>query len=95
MIITDISVHNILKITCTETTQKRIKTSTPQTNKPKSPVPFQELNDVQLGLLRMFSRPMSHEESLDLRRAIVNHLSAKMLSEVDKIVVEKSITQKD
>lgn len=34
MIITHTFVHNILKITCIETTQKRIKTSTTQTKFP-------------------------------------------------------------
>lgn len=78
-----------------EAIRKHTKISDSPKSKTKSSVPFQELNEVQLGLLRMFSRPMSREESLDLRRAIVNHLSEKMLNEVDKVVEEKSITQKD
>lgn len=58
-------------------------------------VNFNDLNDVQLGLLRMFSRPMTQEQTLKIKRAIVNHLSEDLDAEIEKVVVEKGITEKD
>jgi len=54
-------------------------------------VNFNSLNDVQIGLLRMFSRPMTEEQTLKIKRAIGNHLS----EELEKVVLEKGITEKD
>lgn len=61
----------------------------------KKVIRFNELNDVQLGLLRMFSRPMSKEKTLKLKRAIVTFLSDELDKEVEKVVVRKKITTKD
>jgi hypothetical protein len=61
----------------------------------KREIHFNELNDVQLGLLRMFSRPMSKEKILKLKRAIVTFLSDELDKEVEKTVAEKKITSKD
>jgi hypothetical protein len=61
----------------------------------KKEIRFNELNDVQLGLLRMFSRPMSREKILKLKRAIVTFLSDELDKEVEKAVVRKKITVKD
>lgn len=58
-------------------------------------VNFSSLNDVQIGLLRMFSRPMTEEQTLKIKRAIVNHLSDELDVEVEKVVAEKRITEKD
>jgi hypothetical protein len=53
------------------------------------------LNDVQLSLLRMFDRPMSHEESVEIRDLLVSHYSEKLLLEVDRVVTEKGLTEQD
>ncbi|WP_428657149.1 hypothetical protein [Runella sp.] len=53
------------------------------------------LNDVQLSLLRMFARPMSEEQTLKIRRALVQFLSNEVDNELEKVVKEKNITDKD
>lgn len=58
-------------------------------------VGFNHLNEVQIGLLRMFSRPMTEEQTLKIKRVIVNYLSAELDAEVEKVVAEKGITEKD
>ena len=44
------------------------------------------LNEVQLSLLRMFARPMSEEQTLKIRRALVEFLSDELDSEIEKVV---------
>lgn len=53
------------------------------------------LNDVQLSLLRMFNREMSYEESVEIRDLLTNHYSQKLKSEVEKVVSQKKISQKN
>jgi hypothetical protein len=54
-----------------------------------------ELNPVQVSLLRLFNRPMSENETIELKRIIVNHYSGLLEEEVTKVVNEKGYTQKD
>ncbi len=54
-----------------------------------------ELNPIQVSLLRLFSRPMSDQESLQLKRLLVDHYAALLNTEVDRVVVEKGYTQQD
>ena len=58
-------------------------------------VSYNGLNEVQIGLLRMFSRPMSTEQTLKIKRAIVNFLSDELDEEVERVVAEKGITDSD
>ena len=58
-------------------------------------VSYSGLNEVQIGLLRMFSRPMSTEQTLKIKRAIVNFLSDELDEEVERVVAEKGITDSD
>ena len=53
------------------------------------------LNDVQIGLLRMFNRPMSIEESAEIRDLLTQHYANKLFDEVDRVVAEKGITEAD
>ena len=54
-----------------------------------------ELNEVQVSLLRLFNRPMSENETLTLKRLLVNHYSELLDEEVAKVVDEKGYAQKD
>ena len=54
-----------------------------------------ELNPLQVSLLRLFNRPMSEEETLELKRLLVKHYSAMLKKEVSKVVVEKGYTRQD
>lgn len=53
------------------------------------------LNEVQISLLRMFNRPMSREESVEIRDLLTHHYSQKLLDEVDRVVPEKRISEVD
>ncbi|WP_157634630.1 hypothetical protein [Spirosoma panaciterrae] len=53
------------------------------------------LNDVQRSLLRMFNRPMSNEESVEIRDLLTRHYSEKLFEEIDKVIEEKQITNAD
>jgi len=54
-----------------------------------------ELNPLQISLLRLFSRPMSDEETIELKRVLVKHYSAMLKKEVSKVVAEKGYTRQD
>jgi hypothetical protein len=54
-----------------------------------------ELNPIQISLLRLFSRPMSEEETLELKRLLVKHYSKLLREEVTRVVAEKGYTQQD
>ena len=54
-----------------------------------------KLNSLQISLLRLFERGMSDEDTLELRRVIVAHLSKKMLAEVERIDDARGYTAED
>ncbi|GIL21871.1 MAG: hypothetical protein BroJett042_03840 [Bacteroidota bacterium] len=57
--------------------------------------PHTELNSIQVSLFRLFNRPMSEEESLKLKRLLVNHYAGALNEEIKKVVAEKNYTQRD
>lgn len=54
-----------------------------------------ELNPLQISLLRLFDRPMSENEVLELKRLLVNHFSGFLDKEVTEVVKNKGYTQED
>ncbi len=54
-----------------------------------------ELNPIQVSLLRLFNRPMSENETKELKNLMVNHYSDLLDEEVKKITSVKGYTQKD
>jgi hypothetical protein len=62
---------------------------------PTAPIQPTKLNSLQISLLRLFERGMSDEDTLELRRVIVAHLSQKMLAEVERIDDERGYTAED
>jgi hypothetical protein len=54
-----------------------------------------ELNPVQVSLLRLFNRPMSEQETLELKRLLVKHYSELLKEEVTNVISEKGYTQTD
>ncbi|AQG81213.1 hypothetical protein [Spirosoma montaniterrae] len=53
------------------------------------------LNDIQIGLLRMFDRPMSQEETLELKRLLTRHYAQKAREAATKVAEERGYTQAD
>ncbi len=62
---------------------------------PTAPVQPTKLNSIQLSLLRLFDRGMSDEETLEIRRLLVTHLSKKLQEEVQRIDDERGYTTED
>ncbi len=54
-----------------------------------------ELNPVQVSLLRLFNRPMSEEETLQIKRLLVDHYTQALSEELKKVVAEKGYIEKD
>ena len=58
-------------------------------------MPSTGLNDIQIGLLRMFDRKIPDNEVLEIKRVLTKHLSSKLFDEVDHVVKEKDIQEND
>jgi len=54
-----------------------------------------ELNPVQVSLLRLFNRPMSEKETLEIRNLLVEHYTEILNQEVTKDIEEKGYTSED
>ncbi|HVV55685.1 MAG TPA: hypothetical protein VHC47_10190 [Mucilaginibacter sp.] len=54
-----------------------------------------ELNPLQVSLLRLFNRPMSEQETLELKELLVSHYSAMLKTELDEVIKNKNLTQND
>ena len=53
------------------------------------------LNDVQLLLLRLFSRPMSKSDTEAIRNMLLEYYETLLQEEVDKVIEEKGIKRED
>jgi len=53
------------------------------------------LNDVQLMLLRLFSRPMSKSDTEAIRNMLLDYYDTLLQQEVDKTIKEKGILRED
>ena len=58
-------------------------------------MPSTGLNDIQIGLLRMFDRKIPDNEVLEIKKVLTKHLSSKLFDEVDRAVKEKDIQESD
>lgn len=54
-----------------------------------------KLNPIQESLLRLFSRPMTEEETLQLKRVLVKHYNSLLKTELEKVMQEKAYTDED
>jgi hypothetical protein len=50
------------------------------------------LNDVQMTLLRLFSRPMTDHQMREVKDLLMAYYSKTLQQEVDKAIAEKGIT---
>jgi len=53
------------------------------------------LNKIQLTLLKLFNRPMSDREIVELRDVLVDHYDKLLRKEVTKVAAKKGYTQED
>ena len=55
----------------------------------------QPLNDVQLMLLRLFSRPMPDKDLEAIREMLLNYYETALHEEVELVIEKKGITKAD
>ena len=53
------------------------------------------LNDVQLTLLKLFSRKMSESEQMDIKQILLNYYDNALQKEVQNVIQEKGYTKQD
>lgn len=54
-----------------------------------------ELNEIQVSLLRLFNRPMTENETRELKQVLLSHYHEQLNGEVSKIIEEKNYSQND
>ena len=57
--------------------------------------PTQPLNDVQLMLLRLFSRPMPNNDLEAIREMLLTYYETALHQEVERVIKEKNISRAD
>jgi hypothetical protein len=57
--------------------------------------PAQPLNDVQLMLLRLFSRPMPNNDLEAIREMLLTYYETALHQEVERVIKEKDIKRSD
>ena len=60
-----------------------------------TPTATQPLNDVQLMLLRLFSRPMPEHDLEAIREMLLTYYDSALQKEVERVIQEKNITRAD
>jgi hypothetical protein len=55
----------------------------------------QPLNDVQLMLLRLFSRPVSPQDLNAIQNILLDYYNNALQKELDRVIEEKDITRED
>ncbi len=53
------------------------------------------LNEIQLMLLKLFSRNMSDQEISEIRDLLLDYLDRKLQNQVEKDILKKGISQTD
>ena len=53
------------------------------------------LNNLQIGLLRLFQREMSEDSILSLKRVLVAHYDTLLKAELEQVIEEKQYIQAD
>jgi len=56
---------------------------------------IQPLNDVQLMLLRLFSRPVSDQDLAAIQNILLDYYNNALQNELDRVIEEKNISRED
>jgi hypothetical protein len=54
-----------------------------------------KLNSMQLFMLQLFDRKVSHKQEEDIKQLLANYFSKQIDDEMDSIWIERGMTQKD
>ena len=61
----------------------------------KSPQKNMPLNNLQIGLLKLFQREVSESDILSLNRVLVAHYDTLLRAELEQVIEKKQYTQTD
>jgi hypothetical protein len=53
------------------------------------------LNSLQISLLRLFSQNISDDQTLEIRKLMMNYFDVPLKAELEKVVEEKGYTEDD
>jgi hypothetical protein len=53
------------------------------------------LNSLQISLLRLFSQNISDDQTLEIRKLMMNYFDIQLKAELEKVVEEKGYTEDD
>jgi hypothetical protein len=53
------------------------------------------LNSLQISLLRLFSQNISDDQTLEIRKLMMNYFDVQLKAELEKVVEEKGYTEDD
>jgi hypothetical protein len=53
------------------------------------------LNEAQMMLLKLFSRPMTEEQTKSFKKVVLDYYNQMLQEEVEKVIAEKNITRQD
>jgi hypothetical protein len=53
------------------------------------------LNSLQISLLRLFSQNISDDQTLEIRKLMMNYFNFQLKAELEKVVEEKGYTEDD
>ncbi|QDK81441.1 hypothetical protein EXU85_23655 [Spirosoma sp. KCTC 42546] len=54
-----------------------------------------KLTDLQISLLRLLDQGLDSQQTLEVRRLLLNYFSAQLKDEVSRVVEEKGYTEED
>jgi hypothetical protein len=53
------------------------------------------LNGLQISLLRLFSQNISDDQTLEIRKLMMNYFDVQLRAELERVVEEKGYTEED
>jgi hypothetical protein len=53
------------------------------------------LNSLQISLLRLFSQNISDDQTLEIRKLMMNYFDVQLKAELEKVIEEKGYTEDD
>lgn len=54
-----------------------------------------KLTELQISLLRLFDQRLDPEQTVEVRRLLLNYFSTQLTNEINRVVEEKEYTEED
>jgi hypothetical protein len=56
---------------------------------------YSKLNSLQISLLKLFSQDISDDQSMDIRKILLEYFDKELKNELEEITIKKGFTQED